>query len=261
MIHPTAIISNKAKIHKNAIIGPFCIINDGVVIGSNTELVSNVCIDGNTKIGKNNKIYPFSSIGQIPQDKKFKGEKSRLIIGNDNIIREHVTINTGTYDGGMETVIKNNCLIMIGSHIAHDCKIGSNVTLVNNSALAGHVTIKDSAIIGGYTAIHQFVNIGEFAMIGGMSGVETNIIPYGLYMGIRSNLRGLNLIGLKRKGLNNKLIYKINIIFKKIFNNEYPILNNIKNLSSEEIKIKEISTIIKFIKSNYKRGISRYNND
>ena len=235
-------------------------IEGNVKIQKDTELVSHVNISGNTHIGQNNKFFPFSSIGQVPQDKKFKGEDSKLIIGNDNIIREHVTINPGTKDGGMITKIANNCLIMIGSHIAHDCIISSNVVLVNNSTLGGHVKIDENAIIGGNSAVHQFVNIGKYAMIGGMSGVESNIIPYGLYFGIRSNLRGINLIGLKRKGLNHNLINKINHIFKKIFNKDKSIEHNIKNLEDEEIKILEIKDIITFIESNLKRGIANYSN-
>ena len=261
MIHPTSIISNKANIDKDVDIGPFCIIEDNVTIKSGTKLISNIHICGNTNIGHDNIFFPFSSIGQIPQDKKFFGEESKLIIGNNNTIREHVTINPGTSDGGMETIIKNNCLIMVGSHIAHDCMISSNVILVNNATLGGHVTIGDNAIIGGNSAVHQFVNIGKFAMIGGMSGVETNIIPYGLYIGIRSNLRGLNLIGLKRKGINKKIIQNINSIFKKIFSNNNSIEININNLSDSEKSIDEISEMINFISSNLKRGISRYSNE
>ena len=260
MIHPTSIVSKNAEIDKEVSIGPYCVIEGNVKIKKDTELVSHVNISGNTHIGQNNKFFPFSSIGQVPQDKKFKGEDSKLIIGNDNIIREHVTINPGTKDGGMITKIANNCLIMIGSHIAHDCMISSNVVLVNNSTLGGHVKIDENAIIGGNSAVHQFVNIGKYAMIGGMSGVESNIIPYGLYFGIRSNLRGINLIGLKRKGLNHNLINKINHIFKKIFNKDKSIEHNIKNLEDEEIKITEIKDIITFIESNLKRGIVSYNN-
>ena len=260
MIHHTAIISKNAEVDKEVSIGPYCVIEGNVKIQKGTELVSHVNISGNTHIGKNNNFFPFSSIGQIPQDKKFKGEESKLIIGENNIIREHVTINPGTKDGGMITKIENNCLIMVGSHIAHDCMISSNVVLVNNCTLGGHVKIDEYAIIGGNSAVHQFVNIGKYAMIGGMSGVESNIIPYGLYFGIRSNLRGINLIGLKRKGLNHDLINKINHIFKKIFNTDKSIEHNIKNLENEEIKILEIKDIITFIESNLKRGIASYNN-
>jgi len=260
MIHDSAIISKKSKIHKNVSIGPYCIVDENVEIGEGSELISNIHISGNTFVGKNNKFFPFSSIGLIPQDLKYTGEKSKLIIGNNNVIREHVTINPGTKDGGMETVIQNKCLIMIGSHIAHDCKISSNVILVNNATLGGHVVIGENAIIGGNSAVHQFVHIGKNAMIGGMSGVESNIIPYGLYTGIRSDLRGLNIIGLKRKGLSTKSIYEINFVFKKIFNINFTIEANIDKLSINEKEIIEIEEMIIFIKSNLKRGISKYNN-
>ena len=261
MIHSSSVISKKAIIHKSVKIGPFCIIDDNVTINEGTEIISNVHISGNTIIGKNNKFFPFSSIGLIPQDMKFKGEQSKLLIGDNNIFREHVTINPGTSDGGMITKVNNNCLFMVGTHIAHDCNIASNVILVNNATLGGHVNIDNNAIIGGNSAIHQFVNIGQYAMIGGMSGVESNIIPYGLYTGIRTNLRGLNLIGLKRKGLDGTKISKIRIIFKKIFSSKKPIEINIKNLLSKDTNIDEINEIIKFINKNLKRGITRYNND
>jgi len=261
MIHKTAIISANCQIHDDAIIGPYCIVDDNVSIDKGTELISNVHVSGNTKIGKNNKFFPFSSIGMIPQDKKFEGEDSQLIIGNDNIFREHVTINPGTRNGGMKTLIQNKCLFMVGSHVAHDCQISSNVILVNNATLGGHVNIEEGAIIGGNSAVHQFVNIGQFAMIGGMSGVGSNIIPYALYIGIRTNLRGLNLIGLKRQKISSIQINKINNIFKKIFSSNYTILENIENLKKEERNIDQIKEIINFITSNYKRGICKYIDD
>ena len=261
MIHKTAIISENCKIHDDAIIGPYCIVDENVSIGEGTELISNIHVSGNTKIGKNNKFFPFSSIGMIPQDKKFSGENSQLIIGNENIFREHVTINPGTKNGGMKTLIENKCLFMVGSHVAHDCKIASDVILVNNATLGGHVNIAEGAIIGGNSAVHQFVNIGKFAMIGGMSGVGSNIIPYALYTGIRSNLRGLNLIGLKRKNISSNKINKINKIFKKIFNSKFTILENIEKLKKEERSLDQIKEIINFISSNYKRGICKYIDD
>ena len=256
MIHPSSIISNKASINKNVTIGPYCIIGDNVEIEEGCDLISHIQISGNTYIGKNNTFYPFSSIGLPPQDMKYEGENSKLIIGNNNIIREHVTINPGTKDGGMITKIENNCLIMIGSHIAHDCLISSNVILVNNATLGGHVVINENAIIGGNSAVHQFVNIGKYAMIGGMSGVESNVIPYGLYTGIRSNLRGLNLVGLKRKGLDKKIIQNILSTFKKIFDTNNNLVSNISKLSKQEKNITEVIDIIDFINLNHKRGIS-----
>ena len=166
-----------------------------------------------------------------------------------------MTVNPGTKSGGMITKIENNCLFMVGAHIAHDCQISSNVILANNATLAGHVIINENAILGGLSAVHQFVSIGKYAMIGGMSGVESNIIPYGLYTGIRSNLRGLNIIGLKRKNISNQNIQILIKIFKKIFNKKDTILKNIEKLSLEEKSIIEINEIINFILKNIKRGI------
>tara|TARA_Y100001970_G_C14106047_1_gene788179 strand:+ start:256 stop:1038 length:783 start_codon:yes stop_codon:yes gene_type:complete len=257
----TSFISKNAIIDDSVKIGPFCYIGDNVKIGKNCNLSSHVSLTGNTTIGKNNNFYPFCSIGSDPQDLKYSGEKSFLSIGNNNTFRENVTVNPGTEGGGLRTIINNNCLFMVGSHIAHDCKIGSNVILANNATLAGHVEINENAIIGGNSAIHQFVKIGKYAMIGGMSGVEKDIIPYGLYIGIRSNLKGINIIGLKRKGLSNKTITKINLAVKKIFNKMNSIEKNIKILSDEYKLVKEINEIISFILKNNKRGLSIIIND
>ncbi len=261
MFSSKSIISSKAKIAKGVEIGPFCFVDDNVSIDEGTKLMSNVHITGHTKIGKNNIFFPFSSIGTIPQDLKYSGEVSQLIIGNNNTFRENVTVNLGTKNGGMITKIENNCLFMVGSHIAHDCQISSNVIMANNATLAGHVTLENNCIIGGLSAVHQFVNIGKFAMVGGMSGVESNIIPYGLYIGIRDNLRGLNLIGLKRKNLKKETINEIQKIFKKIFLKENSIEQNIKLLNDKEKSIVEVKEIINFISSNLKRGICRYSNE
>ena len=255
MIHPTAIVSTKSFIHQNVRIGPYCIVDDNVFLDDENELISHVHITGNTKIGKKNIFFPFSSIGTIPQDLKYSGEKSELIIGNNNTFREGVTVNPGTKSGGMVTKIHDNCLFMIGSHIAHDCEIFSKVVMANNASLAGHVKIYENAIIGGLTGIHQFVSIGKYSMIGGMSGVGLNIVPYGLYNGVREKLRGLNIIGLKRKGIEKKTIQKIQYNFNKIFNKEYPILKNIENLDEEAKSIVEIKEIIEFIKTHIVRGI------
>lgn len=252
-IHSTAIISSKADISDDVEIGPYCIIEENVRINKNSKLISHVTITGDTKIGKNNTFYPFSSIGSIPQDLKYKGEKSSLEIGDNNIFREHVTINIGTSGGGMKTNIGNNCLFMVGSHIAHDCNISNNVVLANNATLAGHVIVGNNAIIGGLSAIHQFVRIGEYCMIGGMSGVEQDIIPYGLYIGVRSNLKGINIIGLKRKGLNSNKISLIKKFYISIFDKNETIMNNINKLDKSDIE--EINEIINFISQKSSRGI------
>lgn len=254
-------ISENAKIHPSVKIGPFCYIGKNVEIGENCELKSHVSIIGNTLIGKNNIFYPFSSIGSEPQDLKFRNERSFLIIGNNNTFRENVTANPGTKGGGLKTIIKNNCLFMVGSHIAHDCQIESNVILANNATLAGHVEIGENAIIGGNSGIHQFVQIGKNSMVGGMSGVEKNILPYCLYIGIRTKLKGLNLIGLKRKKINNKNIKIISSFLEEIFNKEKSIELNLTNLNKKYKNILEIQEIIQFIKKSNKRGIASFVNE
>ncbi len=261
MIHPTAVISKRAYIHETTSIGPFCVIGNGVKIGKNNNLISHVSIVGNTKIDSNNVFSPFCSIGSEPQDLKFNKEKSFLNIGSNNKFRENVTVNPGTSGGGLHTLIGDNCLFMVGSHIAHDCIIKSNIILANNATLAGHVEIDNNAIIGGNSAIHQFVRIGKYAMIGGMSGVEKDIIPYGLYLGIRERLKSLNLIGLKRKGLTSTLINEIKNLINKIFDNNDTIENNIKNNIVASSEIIEIREIIEFLNSNSKRGITTFEND
>ena len=255
MIHPSSIVSSKAQIHETTNIGPFCTIGENVKLGKNNNLISHVSIVGNTSINDGNTFYPFTSIGSQPQDLKYKNEKSYLEIGNNNKFRENVTVNPGTEGGGLKTIVKDNCLFMVGSHIAHDCKINSNVILANNATLAGHVEIDDNAIIGGNSAIHQFVRIGKYSMIGGMSGVEKDIIPYGLYIGIRENLKGVNLIGLKRKGLDNQIINKINTVTSSIFNNNNVLTKNIFNINNQDKQIEEIKEIISFIEDTSKRGI------
>ena len=261
MIHPNSLVSKKAIIHPTSEIGPFCVIGDNVKIGKNNKLISHVSIVGNTNIKDNNIFFPFSSIGSDPQDLKYSNEKSYLEIGSNNKFRENVTINPGTKGGGLKTIIKDNSLFMVGSHVAHDCFIKSNVILANNATLAGHVEINENAIIGGNSAIHQFVRIGKYAMIGGMSGVEKDIIPYGLYIGIRENLKGINLIGLKRKGLVSSSINNISKIIQKIFNSKNTIIENIKNLKPNEKEIIEVNDIIQFMNENTKRGICILEND
>ena len=197
MIHKTAIIDSKAKISLNVEVGPYVVIGPDVQIDDDVIIQSHVTITGLTKIGKKNIFYPMSSIGSDPQDLKYKGEKTSLIIGDGNTIREHVTINTGTMQGGGITKVGNNNLIMIGAHIAHDCNVGNNIVMANNSAIAGHAILEDFVIIGAKCGIQQFVRIGKLAMIGGMTGVSRDVIPYGVSTGNRNFLNGINIIGLR----------------------------------------------------------------
>ena len=254
MIDKTAIIDSNAKISKNVTIGPYSVIGQNVVIGEGTVVQSHVNITGNTTIGKNNLIYPFSSIGNDPQDLKYKGEKTLLEIGDNNKIREYVTINPGTVGGGGKTKVGNNCLFMVSSHIAHDCFVGDNVILANNVPLGGHAHVDNNAIIGGNSAVQQFTRVGKFAMIGGMCGVVRDVIPYGIAHGNRSILQGLNLIGLRRKNISNKEILSLSEAYKIIFKNEN-LTENLSNLSNDLRTNKLVSEVINFIEKDKKRPI------
>ncbi|MGE5270593.1 MAG: acyl-ACP--UDP-N-acetylglucosamine O-acyltransferase, partial [Thiohalocapsa sp.] len=205
-IHPTAVVDAGARLADDVVIGPYCVIGAQVSLLAGVALKSHVVIDGRTTIGARTRIFPFASIGHETQDLKYKGEPSTLEIGHDNTIREHVTINPGTEGGGMVTCVGSHCLLMVGAHVAHDCQIGDHVILVNNATLGGHVVVEDYAILGGLSAVHQFVRIGRHAMIGGMSGVERDVIPYGLVMGDRARLTGINLIGMQRRGFSREAI-------------------------------------------------------
>ena len=254
MIHETSIIDKKAKISQTAKIGPYTIIGSNVEIGDEVEIHSHVNIAGNTKIGKGTKIFPFASIGMQPQDLKYKGEKNSLVIGKNNIIREYVTINPGTQAGGTITKIGDNCLFMISSHIAHDCQIGNNVVIANNVPLGGHVIIEDSVVIGGNSAVQQFTRIGRLAMVGGMTGVLKDVIPFGLSFGNRNYLKGINLIGLRRNKYKNKAIIELDKAYKKIFasRNFHENLSKINGEYKENDLVKEV---INFIEKDKKRPI------
>ena len=227
-VHPSSIISNKVKLGSNVYIGPFCNLDGNIEIDDNTELKSHISISGNTRIGKNNIFYPFSHIGCDPQDLKFKGEDSNLIIGDSNIFRENVTVSKGTLDGGMLTKIGNNNLLMTSVHVAHDCKIGNKNILVNQVTLGGHVNIMNSVVVGGLSAIIQFVTIGSHTMIGGMSGIDKNVLPFSLVIGNRAKLRGLNLVGIRRNNFSKSEIDRIKEVHRYISSNDFELDQKIK---------------------------------
>ena len=254
MIHKTSIIDKNAKISQTAKIGPYTIIGSNVEIGDEVEIHSHVNIVGNTKVGKGTKIFPFASVGSDPQDLKYKGEKNSLIIGKNNIIREHVTINPGTKGGGAITKIGDNCLFMISSHVAHDCQIGNDVVIANNVPLGGHVTIEDSVIIGGNSAVQQFTRIGRLAMVGGMTGVLKDVIPFGLSFGNRNYLKGINLIGLRRNKYENKKIIELNEAYKKIFSSKN-LHENLSKINGEFKDNKLVQEVTEFISKDKKRPI------
>jgi len=254
MIHKSSVIDNQAKIPNNVKIGPFCYVGPNVELADEVELISNVHIEGNTKIGKKTKIFPFASIGTQPQDLKFKNEENSLSIGENNLIREYVTINPGTEGGGSKTIIGNNCLFMISSHVAHDCKIGNNVIIANNVPLGGHVTIEDNVVIGGNSAVQQFTRIGRLAMIGGMTGVLKDVIPFGLSIGNRNYLQGINLIGLRRKKYDNKKIIGLDKAYKEIFSSKN-LHENLSKINGEHKDNELVAEVIKFIEKDKKRPI------
>ena len=254
MIHKSSVVDPKATISKNIKIGPFCYVGPNVILDDNIELISNVHIEGNTKVGKGTRIFPFASIGTQPQDLKFKGEKNSLEIGENNLIREYVTINPGTEGGGSKTTIGNNCLFMISSHIAHDCKVGNEVVIANNVPLGGHVTIENNVVIGGNSAVQQFTRIGKLAMVGGMTGVLNDVIPYGLSIGNRNYLQGLNLIGLRRSNLNNKDILGLTEAYKEIFATKN-LTDNLSKLNGEFKENPLVKDVIEFITKDKKRSI------
>ena len=254
MIHKTSIIDKNAKISQTAKIGPYTIIGSNVEIGDEVEIHSHVNIVGNTKVGKGTKIFPFASVGTQPQDLKYKGEKNSLIIGKNNIIREYVTINPGTKGGGAITKIGDNCLFMISSHVAHDCQIGNDVVIANNVPLGGHVTIEDSVIIGGNSAVQQFTRIGRLAMVGGMTGVLKDVIPFGLSFGNRNYLKGINLIGLRRNKYENKKIIELNEAYKKIFSSKN-LHENLSKINGEFKDNKLVQEVTEFISRDKKRPI------
>jgi len=219
-IHPSAIIEDGAEIGAGCSIGPFCHVGNSVKLAEGVRLHSHVAISGDTEIGARTEIWPFASIGSQPQDLKFAGEHTRLVIGAQNMIREGVSINPGTAGGGGITEIGDNNLFMLGTHVGHDCRIGNRVVVANHASMAGHVEVGDGAVIGGLAGIHQFVRIGEGAIIGALSMVVADVIPYGSVIGERPKLAGLNLIGLKRRGVSRSEISALRMAYKALFSGE-----------------------------------------
>lgn len=255
MIHPTALVDSKAQIGKGVQIGPFCHVGPHVVLEDNVELVSHVSLTNHVHVGEGTKIFPFSSIGQAPQHLSFKGEPSEVIIGARCLIREHVTIHPGTERGHMKTVIGEGSMIMVGAHVAHDCTLGKNVILTNNATLGGHVTVGDYANIGGMVGIHQFVRIGEGCIIGGMSGVDNDVIPYGSVIGNRARLCGLNLVGLKRRGLSRDDIHDMRNAYRLLFANEGTQVERIQDVAEMFPKNQYVMDIINFMQADTTRSL------
>jgi UDP-N-acetylglucosamine acyltransferase len=247
-IHATAVVDPSARLGTNVEIGPFCVIGPHVELGDGVVVRSHAVIDGRTKIGAGCKIFPFAAVGLPPQDMKYRNEPSTLEIGPNTTIREYVTINPGTEGGHMATKVGANCLLMIGSHVAHDCALGDNVTLVNGATLGGHVSIGDGAIIGGLSAVHQFVRIGAYAFVGGMTGITADVIPFGMAIGNRASLCGLNIVGLKRKGFPREQIHELRQAYRMLFSSEGTLkerLEDVEHMFSANPLARQIIDFIK----------------
>lgn len=254
-IHPTAIIEDGARLADSVSIGPYCVIGPEVELGDGVVLQSHVAVAGRTRIGDGTRIWPFASIGHQPQDLKFKGEPSRLVIGKNNMIRENVTMNPGTEGGGMVTTVGDGCLFMMGAHVAHDCRVGDNVILANNATLAGHVSVGDYAVLGGLCAVHQFVRIGALSMVGGMSGVENDIIPFGSVMGNRAYLAGLNLVGLKRRGYPREDIHALRNAHKALFFGAGTLQERLEAVAGQYAGCGPVMDVVAFLRADTSRAI------
>jgi UDP-N-acetylglucosamine acyltransferase len=255
LVHPSAVIEEGAKLGEGVRIGPFCLVGAEVVLGEGCELKSHVVVTGRTTVGPHTKIYPFASVGHAPQDLKFAGEPSTLEVGAECTIREGVTMNPGTAGGAMKTVVGDRCLFLANSHVAHDCKVGNNVICSNNVMLAGHCTIQDFAILGGGAGVHQFVRIGQHAFIGGLSGIENDVTPYGMAIGNRAHLAGLNIIGLRRRGFTREQIHDIRRAYRLLFADEGTLSERVEDVAAEFATHPFVHEILDFIREGNQRAI------
>ena len=255
-IHPSSVIEDGARLGEGVAIGPFCHVGPDVVLGDGVELVSHVALHGRTNVGARTRIFPFASIGHQPQDLKFHGEPSTLEIGSDCLIREGVTMNPGTEGGGLRTVIGNNCTLLANSHVAHDCHVGNNVILSNNVMLAGHTRIGDFVIMGGGSALHQYARVGSHAFIGGLAAVENDVIPYGMALGNRAYLAGLNLIGLRRRGFSRESIHDLRRAYRLLFAAEGTLKERVEDVAEEFATHPQVHEILDFIREGADRALT-----
>lgn len=255
VVHPMSIVEDGAQLGANVVIGPFCHVGPQVQLGDGVELKSHVAVHGRTRVGARTRIFPFASVGHQPQDLKYHGEESSLIIGSDCLIREGVTMNPGTEAGGLETVIGDRCAFLANSHVAHDCRVGDNVILSNNVMLAGHTTIGDFVIMGGGSAVHQFVRIGAHAFIGGLAGVENDVIPYGMALGNRASLAGLNLVGLKRRNFSRDAIHDLRRAYRLLFAAEGTLKERLADVAEEFADHPQVHEILDFIRAGGDRSL------
>ncbi len=255
VIHPSAVVEAGAQIGAGARIGPFCHVGPDVVLGPDCELLSHVVAAGRTRVGPRTKIYPFASIGHPPQDLKYRGEPSTLTVGADCLIREGVTMNPGTEGGGMETVVGDRCTFLANSHVGHDCRVGSGVIFSNNVMLAGHCSVGDYAILGGGAAVIQFARVGAHAFVGGLSGLENDCIPYGMVLGNRAYLSGLNIIGLQRRGFAREDIHALRRAYRLLFAPEGTLMERVEDVAATFESQPAVREILAFIRAGGKRSI------
>ena len=255
-IHPTAIIHPKAKLAEGVSVGPYTVIDESVSVGPRTKIGAHAVLEGRTTIGADCEIFSGAVIGSIPQDLKYRGEESALIIGDRNKIREYVTINPGTEGGGGKTVIGSDCLLMAYSHVAHDCIVGDRVVIANSAALAGHITIEDRAIVGGLVGIHQFVRVGTLAFIGGCSRVAQDVPPYATVVGYPAKIFGLNVEGMRRSGISDEAKQHLHHAYKILFNSKLSMRNAVEQAAKEDPTSPEVQHLLKFVRES-KRGVCR----
>ncbi|WP_306253854.1 acyl-ACP--UDP-N-acetylglucosamine O-acyltransferase [Parvularcula sp. IMCC14364] len=255
VIHPTAIIEDGASLGTGVRVGPFCHIGSKAVLEDDVILKSHVVIDGNTIIGERTNIAPFASLGSAPQHLGYKGEDTKLIIGQDNNIREYVTMNPGTVSGRGQTVVGNGCLFMASTHVAHDCIVGNNVIMANNATLGGHVSVQDFVFMGGMSAVHQYCRVGIYAFVGAAALVTTDVIPYGSVIGNHARLEGLNIVGMKRRNTPRAVIHKIRSAYRLLFAQEGTLQERIEDVSEMFSDSEEVSRIISFIKAESSRPL------
>lgn len=254
-IHPTAIIEDGARLGKGVRVGPYCLVGGEVSLGDACELISHVVVSGKTTVGARTRIFPFASIGHQPQDLKYKGEASKLSVGADCIIREGVTMNPGTEGGGMVTIVGDACAFLAHSHVGHDCQVGSNVIFSNNVMLAGHCTVGNFAILGGGAAVIQFARVGAHSFLGGMSGLENDLIPYGMALGNRAYLSGLNIIGLQRRGFSREQVHSLRRAYRLLFADEGTLMERVEDVAAEFSEHPIVEEILAFIRAGGKRSL------
>ncbi len=255
VVHPTALVDPAAELADDVEVGPFCIVGPGARLGARVRLVSHVVIEGDTTLGEDTAVHSFAVLGGAPQHLAHKGEPTRLVIGARNVIREHVTMHTGTVAGGGVTRVGSDSLYMVASHVAHDCVVGDNVTFANNATLGGHVHVGDGVFMGGLCAAHQYTRIGRFAFIGGVSAVTKDVIPFGSVWGVHAHLEGLNLVGLKRRGFSREAIGSLRASYRLLFGPEGTFQERLEDVARVFSASPEVREIVDFVRADASRPL------